>query len=92
VGNWRTSRRRFLFVALALFVAAGLFAVFVMGPAQDAVVGVGFSDAIDDQPRSQAARWRMLDWASWVLTLSVGVVLTASLAVRVPEATTRNIN
>jgi len=28
----------------------------------------------------------MLDWASWVLTLGVGVVLAASLAVRVPEA------
>jgi hypothetical protein len=29
----------------------------------------------------------MLDWASWALTLGVGVVLAASLAVRVPEAT-----
>jgi hypothetical protein len=87
VGNWRTPRRRLILAALALFIAAGLFTVFVMGPAQEAVVRVGYSDAVDEALRVQAGRWHMLDWASWVLTLSVGVVLAASLAVRVPEAT-----
>jgi hypothetical protein len=61
--------------------------VFVMGPVQEAVVRVGYSDAVDEALRVRAGRWHMLDWASWVLTLSVGVVLAASLAVRVPEAT-----
>lgn len=87
VGNWRTPRRRLLLAAVALFIAAGLFTVFVMGPAQEAVVGAGYSDAVDETLRVQAVRWQMLDWASWALTLSVGVVLAASLAVRVPEAT-----
>ena len=87
VGNWRTPRRRLLLAAVALFIAAGLFTVLVMGPAQEAVVRAGYSDAVDEALRVQAARWHMLDWASWVLTLSVGVVLATSLAVRVPGAT-----
>lgn len=87
VGNWRTPRRRLLLAAVALFIAAGLFTVFIMGPAQDAVVRAGYHDAIDDALRVRAARWRMLDWASWALTLSVGVVLATSLAVRLPEST-----
>ena len=92
VGNWRTPRRHLLLAAVGLFIAAGLFAVFVMGPAQEAVVGTGYSDAVDEALRAQAAHWRMLDWASWALTLSVGVVLAAALTVRVsdvrvPEAT-----
>ena len=86
VGNWRTPRRRFIIAAMALFIAAGLFSVFVMGPAQEAVVGVGYSDAVDEALRAQAARWRMLDWASWALTLSVGIVLSAALAVGVSDA------
>ncbi len=87
VGNWRTPRRRLLVAALAMFIAAGLFTVFVMGPAQEAVVGAGYSDTVDEALRVQAAHWRMLDWASWTLTLSVGLLLAAALAVRVPEAT-----
>jgi hypothetical protein len=87
VGNWRTPRRRLILAALALFIAAGLFTVFVMGPAQEAVVRVGYSDAVNEALRVQAARWHLLDWASWALTLSVGVVLATSLVVRVPEAT-----
>ena len=85
--NWRTPRRRLVLTAIALFIAAGLFTVFVMGPVQAAVVGAGYSDAVDEALRVQAARWHMLDWTSWALTLSVGVVLATSLAVRVPEAT-----
>jgi len=87
LGNWRTPRRRLLLTAVALFIGAGLFTVFVMGPVQEAVVGAGYSATVDEALRVQAARWHMLDWASWALTLSVGVVLATSLAVRVPEAT-----
>ena len=87
VGNWRTPRRRLLLAAVALFIAAGLFTVFVMGPVQEAVVRVGYSDAVDEGLRVQAARWHLLDWTSWLLTLSVGVVLVTSLAIRVPEVT-----
>ena len=87
VGNWRTPRRRLLLAAVALFIAAGLFTVFVMGPTQAAVVGAGYSDAVDEALRVRAAHWHMLDWVSWALTLSVGVALAASLAVQVPEAT-----
>ncbi len=64
VDNWRTPRRRLLLAAMALFIVAGLFAVFVMGPIQTAVVGAGYSNAVDETLRVQAARWYMLDWAS----------------------------
>ena len=90
VGNWRTPRRRLLLIAMALFIAAGLFTAFVMGPVQAAVVGAGYSDAVDEALRAQAARWHMLDWAAWGLTLSAGLVLAGSLAVRVPELTEDN--
>ncbi len=90
VGNWRTPRRRLVIGALALFIVAGLFTVFVMGPAQEAVVGVGYSDAVDAGLQILAMRWRMLEWISWALTLSVGVLLAVSLAVRVPEATAKS--
>lgn len=86
-GNWRTPRRRLLLVAVALFIASGIFTVFVMSPVQEAVVAVGYSDTVDESLRVQGARWHMLDWVAWVLTLSTGVVLAASLAVRVPEGT-----
>lgn len=87
-GNWHTPRRRLLLAAVTLFISAGLFTVFVMGPAQAAVVGVGYSDTVDQALRVQAARWRLLDWAAWALTLSTGVVLAIALALRVPDATT----
>lgn len=86
-GNWRTPRRRVLLVAIVLFIAAGLFAAFVMGPVQDAVVAVGYRDAVDEALRAQAARWYLLDWVAWALTLSTGLVLVGALAVRVPEDT-----
>ena len=85
-GNWRTPRRRLLLLAVALFIVAGIFSVFVMGPAQQAVVGVGYSDTVDEALRVKASRWHMLDWAAWALTLSTGIVLVSSLAVRVPDA------
>ena len=87
VGNWKTPRRRLLLAAVALFIAAGLFTVFVMGPAQEAVVGAGYRDTVDEALRAQAARWHLLDWAAWALTLSTGVILAASLAIHVPATT-----
>lgn len=78
-GNWRTSRRPLLFVSVVLFIAAGLFTVLVMGPVQDAVVNVGYSDTVTESLRVQAARWRLLDWVGWVLTLSSGLVLVSAL-------------
>lgn len=87
VGNWRTSRRRLILIAACVFVAAGLFSVLVMGPVQDAVVKVGYSDAVDESLRVVAARWRALDWASWALTLSTGLILSSALLVGVPART-----
>lgn len=79
-GNWRTPRRRFVVAALGLFIVAGLFTALVMGPAQAAVVGAGYSDTVDAALGAQAARWHMLDWTAWALTLSVGVLLAIALA------------
>lgn len=77
-------------VAIVPFIAVGFFSFFVMGPVQEAVVGTGYSDAVDEALRAQAVRWHMLDWAAWGLTLSAGVVLAASVAVRGPKETSDN--
>ncbi len=84
-GNWRTPRRRLLLASVALFIAAGLFTVLVMGPVQDVVVSVGYNDSVNETLRVQAARWRLLDWAGWVLTLGSGLLLISAMVVRVPE-------
>ncbi len=90
-GNWRTPRRRLLLTALALFIAGGMFTVFIMGPVQEAVLAVGYSDTVNDALRATAARWHALDWTAWALTLSTGIILVAALAVRVPDSTGRRL-
>ena len=79
VANWRTERRRLLIGAVAAFLLAGLFAVFVMGPLQSEVVSAGFADAVDPALAARAARWHAYDWVSWVLTLIPGVLLVLTL-------------
>ena len=83
--NWKTPRRRLLLGAVAAFVVAGLFAAFVMGPAQAAVLSAGYRDAVDEGLRARAARWHTLDWISWALALVVGLLLVVALATPVPD-------
>ena len=77
-------------VSALLQAGAQLFAVAVVvgtvtkAPPRSLAMYAG-EDGYNSGPFVQAARWHLLDWASWVLTLSTGVVLAASLAIRVPD-------
>ena len=81
LANWKTPRRRLVISAVGAFLLAGLFAVFVTGPLQAEVISAGFADSVDPALAVRAARWRVLDWASWALTLVPGVLLVIALAV-----------
>lgn len=85
--NWRTPRRGLLLGAVFVFVIAGLFAAFVMGPVQAEVVSAGYSDVVDAGLRARAAWWYTLDWISWALTLVVGLLLSVALAIPVGSVT-----
>ena len=81
VVNWRTQRRGLLGAAVAAFLLAGLFTVFVMGPVQAEVVSAGFADSVDPALAARAARWHAFDWVSWALTLVPGVLLVLALVI-----------
>jgi len=78
--NWKTARRRLVVSAVGAFVLAGLFAGFVTGPLQAEIVSTPFADSVDPSLTARAARWHLLDWASWALTLVPGVLLAFALA------------
>jgi hypothetical protein len=77
--NWKTPRRRLVISAVGAFVIAGLFAVFVTGPLQAEIISAGFADSVDPALAVRAARWYVLDWVSWALTLVPGVLLVIAL-------------
>jgi hypothetical protein len=89
VANWRTARRRLLAGAVGAFVLSGLFAAFVTGPLQAEILGTPYADAIDPALVARAARWRLLDWVSWALTLVPGVLVVAALVAPSASATRR---
>ena len=73
--NWRTARRKMIFAAMGLFVAAGLLAIFVVGPRFDALIAGGFREDVDPLLQSQAAAWLTLDWTVWGIGLISGLLL-----------------
>jgi hypothetical protein len=79
-GNWKTARRRLVIAAVGAFVLAGLFAGFVTGPLQAEIAATPFADSVDPALAARAARWHLLDWVSWALTLVPGVLLVSALA------------
>ena len=83
--NWKTPRRRLLISAVGAFLLAGLFAVFVTGPLQAEIISAGFADRVDPVLAASAARWHVLDWVSWALTLVPGVLLAIGLVVSPTE-------
>jgi MFS family permease len=76
--NWRTPRRRFVLGAVFAFVLTGLFAGFVAGPLQSALLATPFEDSVDPALTALAARWHRLDWVSWALALVPGVLLLSA--------------
>jgi hypothetical protein len=85
VANWKTPQRRLMISAVGAFVIAGLFAGFVTGPLQAEIISAGFADSVDPALTARAARWRLLDWVSWGLTLVPGILLMMSLVGQATE-------
>ena len=80
VTNWRTARRKFLLVALGLFIAGGLFAGLYLEPMFDAMISQGYADHVDPVMQREAAAWYMIDWAVWAVGFIGCLTLLLALA------------
>ena len=85
IANWRTARRKFLLVALGLFIAGGLFAGLYLEPMFDAMISQGYADHIDPVMQRDAATWYTIDWAVW----AVGFAGCLSLLLALNQPTPR---
>lgn len=80
--NWKTQRRTLLLVSLGLFVCSGLIAGLVLEPEFAKMVATGYSDTVDPELQSRAARWYSFDWAAWSLIVLAGIALLLALSRR----------
>lgn len=81
--NWKNRRRKFLLVALTLFVAGGLLAGFFLEPLFAEMIARGYSDQVDPVLQARTAKWLMLDWMVWGLAMLAGLVLLWALVLPV---------
>lgn len=79
VANWKTPRRKFLLLALTLFVVGGLVAGLYLEPIFDEMKAIGFRDEVDPVLQSRAATWYALDWAVWTTGALAGITLLLAL-------------
>jgi hypothetical protein len=80
ITNWRTQRRMLILVSLALFICSGLIAGLVIEPEFASMVATGYSDTLDPELQSRAARWYQFDWAAWGIIVLAGMALLLALA------------
>jgi len=80
ISNWKTSRRKLLLGAFALFVIGGVIAGVYLEPMFARIIAVGYHDAIDPALQSRAATWYTMDCAVWLLGLASGIILLLALA------------
>ena len=80
IANWKTARRKFLLVALGLFIAGGLFAGLYLEPMFDAMISQGYADHVDPVMQREAANWYMIDWAVWATGFAACLALLLALA------------
>ena len=79
VTNWKTQRRKFLLVALALCIVSSLVSIFYLDALFNDLNAIGYRDEIDPALRSRAATWYATDWAVWGVNLVGGVALLIAL-------------
>lgn len=79
VMNWKTPRRKFLLIAIGLFVVGGLISGLYLEPTFDAMFAQGFSDNVDPVMQSVAATWYMIDLAAWAVGFVGCLLLLAAL-------------
>lgn len=80
IANWKTSRRRLVVAAFALFILGGLLAGLLLEPEFAKITESGYRDVVDPELQSRARSWYALDWAVWSLTFVSGVTLLLALA------------
>lgn len=80
IANWRTRRRSLLFVALTLFLSGAAVAGFVVEPEFAKLTAIGYSDVVDPELQSRAARWYAQDLGLWLISLAAGITLLLALA------------
>ena len=80
IANWKTARRKFLLVALGLFIAGGLFAGLYLEPMFDAMISQGYADHVDPVMQREAANWYRIDWAVWAVGFGACLILLLALA------------
>jgi len=79
ITNWKTQRKKFILVALILFITAALIAGFLVEPLFTDIIKKGFSNHVDPTLQSQAQRWYVFDWMVWILSLGTGLILLLAL-------------
>jgi len=79
IANWKTARRKFLLLTLALFIVGGLVAGLYLEPTFDNMIARGYADHVDPVMQKEAATWYMVDWASWALGFVASVLLLVAL-------------
>ena len=80
IANWKTTRRSFLLVALALFLIGAAVAALVVEPEFANLMAIGYSDVIDPTLQSRAATWYAYDCGLWLIALVAGITLLFALA------------
>ena len=80
IANWKTVRRKFLLLTLALFIVGGLIAGLYLEPTFDAMIARGYADYVDPVMQREAATWFMVDCASWALGFVASLLLLIALA------------
>jgi hypothetical protein len=79
IANWKTARRKYLLLTLALFIAGGLIAGLYLEPTFDDMIARGYADYIDPAMQHEAATWYMVDCASWALGFIASLSLLVAL-------------
>lgn len=79
ITNWKTQRQKLIFLALIIFIIAGLIAGIFLEPFFADILKVGYSDRVDTVLQAQAKRWYIFDWMVWTLGLIAGLTLMFAL-------------
>lgn len=80
IANWKTPRRWFVAIGLALFILGGILAGAILEPEFTKFTGGGYRDLVDPELQRRARSLYVLDWAVWSVTLMAGISLLLALA------------
>ena len=79
IANWKTARRKFLLVALALYFIGAIVAMTYLEPTFDSMFALGYADYVDSVMQKEAATWFLLDCASLAISFASSALLLFAL-------------